>query len=382
MLGDELAVITLMLRTEHDSGSGWAVSAILLASFVPIVVAGPLLAPLIDRIDHVNLISAVSVGQALAAAGLVWVRQPVLVLGLVAFIATGTAMVTPALLALIPSLCGDVHAARGYARLEASRNLGTIVGPALAGLLFAAGRGKVALLADAVSFLIIGVSIHALPQRPLGPMRLPGRWLEQVKAGASVVYEDAVLRRAVLTLLCAVVFITIANTVLVFYSSQVLTSGPSTYGWLVTAQAVGAFLVASKAATPLLRFGHLRVLVIATAILGISRVAMAIVPYLTVALVACLVAGACVTTENLALRDLIRSRVPADRRGRAFASVGSTLTAANIGGTAAGGPLASIASPVFGLLVSGIGTLTVATAAVLSSGRGRDKSDLKSDIRR
>src|ERR1039458_1528 len=56
MLGDELAVITLMLRTEHDSGSGWAVSAILLASFVPIVVAGPLLAPLIDRIDHVNLI--------------------------------------------------------------------------------------------------------------------------------------------------------------------------------------------------------------------------------------------------------------------------------------------------------------------------------------
>ena len=109
---------------------------------------------------------------------------------------------------------------------------------------------------------------------------------------------------------------------------------------------------------------------------------MAIVPYLTVALVACLVAGACVTTENLALRDLIRSRVPADRRGRAFASVGSTLTAANIGGTAAGGPLASIASPVFGLLVSGIGTLTVATAAILGSRRGRDKSDLESDIRR
>lgn len=337
MLGDELAVITLMLRTEHDSGSGWAVSAILLASFVPIVVAGPLLAPLIDRIDHVRLISAVSVGQALAAAGLVWVRQPVLVLGLVAFIATGTAMVTPALLALIPGLCGDAHAARGYARLEASRNLGTIVGPALAGLLFAVGNGKVALLADAVSFLIISVSIRALPQRPLGPMRLPGRWLEQVKAGASVVYEDTILRRAVLTLLCAVVFITIANTVLVFYSSHVLTSGPSTYGWLVTAQAVGAFLVASKAATRLLQFGHVRVLIIATAILGMSRVAMAIVPYLTVALVACLVAGACVTTENLALRDLIRSRVPADRRGRAFASVGSTLTAANIGGTAAGG---------------------------------------------
>src|ERR1035437_8869271 len=77
------------------------------------------------------------------------------------------------------------------------------------------------------------------------------------------------------------------------------------------------------------------------------------------------------------------------KRSRRYAGVPRSLisqrrarTAANIGGTAAGGPLASIASPGFGLLVSRIGPLQVATAAVLSSGRGRDKSDLKWDFRR
>lgn len=365
-LGDELAVITLMLRTEHDTGSGWAVSAILLASFAPIVFAGPLLAPLVDRFERTTLVGVVSTGQALAAGGLVFVHHPVLVLGLVAVISTGTAMVTPALLALVPGLCGEVQAARGYARLEAARNIGMIVGPALAGLLTASGDGALALLADAASFLIIAAAICALPRRISDRAHLPGRWLDQVRAGAAAVYSDWVLRRCVIILLAAILFSTITNTVLVFYSAHVLTSGPATYGWLVTTQAVGALIVASQAAGRLLSLGHVRLLVAATAVLGVARIAMAAAPYLSVAVAACLVSGACVTAENLALRDLVRSRVSEDRRGRAFASVGSTLTAANIAGTAAGGPLAAVASPAVGLLVSGLGTLSAATAGLTS----------------
>jgi len=363
-LGDELAIITLMMRAERDTGSGWLVSGVLVAAFAPVVLAGPLIAPLIDRVDRAKLVRAVSLAQAAAAGVLAWLSGPVPVLALVAVIATGTAVVTPALLALIPSIYGEDRAAHGYGRLEAARNVGTVAGPALAGVLLAAGNARLALLADAASFIIIAVCLPA-KQRAASPT-LPRQqtWLEQVRAGVAIVYRDPVLRRAALSLLVAVLFSTIANTALVFYSAQTLHSGPATYGWLVAAQATGSFLVAAKLVPALLKRGHTPLLLAATLMLGLSRLLLGWFPALAVAIGACIIAGACVTAQNLALRDLVRDRVPQDRRGRAFASVGSLLTSANILGTAAGGPLATGLGAVNALAISGFGTIAAGSAAI------------------
>lgn len=366
--GDILAVVSLMLRTAQGPGSGWAVSGILLASFAPIVVAGPLLGPFVDRFDHQRLIALVGVGQGLAAAALVWVQQPGLVLTLVALIATGGAAVTPALLAMVPRLCGEEQAVRGYGVLEAARNVGMILGPVAAGTLVATGGVDTALLTDAASFVIVAAATLALsvPDNPT-PDASPAQsgWAAQVRAGAHVVYGNPLLRTPVIGLIAAVAFSTMANTLLVFYSNDTLHSGPALYGWLVGIQSVGSLIVATHIAQVILRLGHLPILIGATALLGLTRITMAVLPGVTIALIACLIGGACVTLQNLALRDLVRALVSPELRGRAFATVGSTLTAANLAGTASGGPVVALANPQIGLLISGAGTIAAAALALL-----------------
>ena len=142
-----------------------------------------------------------------------------------------------------------------------------------------------------------------------------------------------------------------------------LHASASSYGWLTTAQAVGSVIVASQLFLPMLRVGHTRLLFLATLVLAASRLVLGAVPLVTVVVAACIVAGACVTAQNLALRDLVKASVPKQGRGRAFAAVGSLLTSANIGGTAAGGPLATLLGAAPTLLLSGAGTGLVALAA-------------------
>lgn len=378
-LGDELCIITLMLRAERDTGSGWLVSGVLIAAFLPVVIAGPLLAPLADRVDRGTLIRTVSCAQAVAAAALIPFSTPGAVLALTALVATGTSVVTPAMLALVPSMFGEQEAARGYGRLEAARNVGSIAGPALAGLLLIAGDGALALAADAVSFLVIAACAPTSrdPQGTPAPGR-DERWLTSVKAGAAAVGTDTALRACLISLILAVLFSTIANTALVFYSRDYLSGGAAAYGWLTTAQALGSFAMASKLLHPLLRLGHTGLLLAATVVLGGTRLFMGWLPLMAVALTACVISGACVTAQNLALRDLVRARVPAHRRGRAFASVGSTLTSANIAGTAAGGPLATVFGAVNALLISGAGTVASAGAVIpLHRSESRDSKRSK-----
>ncbi|HUW78972.1 MAG TPA: MFS transporter [Candidatus Nanopelagicaceae bacterium] len=363
VLGDELAIITLMLRARQSAHAGWVVSGVLVAAFLPVVIAGPLLAPLIDRLSRSTLIRVVSLGQATVAALLVHHTAPIFTLLLMTLLSIGTAVVTPTLLAVIPDLYGESAAVRGYGQLEAARNVGIVVGPALAGLLFAAGGGSAALVIDALTFVIIALASFFVPTDEVGDALAATGWWRSIREGSSVILVNPQIRSGVLALFGAVLFSSLANTALVFYVSDVLRAPSSSYGWLITAQAFGSVLVASRLFQPMLRVGHTRLLFMATLVLAVSRLALGAISIFAVAVAACVIAGACVTAQNLALRDLVKTNVPSQGRGRAFAAVGSLLTSANIGGTATGGPLATTLGASHTLLLSGIGTGLAALAA-------------------
>ena len=347
------------------TNSGWQVSAVLVAAFLPIVVAGPILAPVVDRVETRRLLIIISLAQAVAASFLAINANPFIGLVLISVIGVGTAVAMPALMTLVPVMSGEDGASKGYAHLEAARALGMIGGPAAAGLLAAQNLDYVAFLGDAASFVIVSLAVAVLkvsrtPDRP----RLPRSWWTQVRGGIEVITADATLRLSIVGLTAAVMLSSMTNTVLIFFAAKQLAQQHNGYGLLLTAQAIGTVVIAGSIAPRIIGRRHIRALIWATVLLGATRIGMALLPTFSVALTACAVAGACVTLQNLALRDLIRSRVPDALRGRAFASSGATLTAANIGGTAAGGPLSALASPIVGLLVSGVGTVVAAAALV------------------
>ncbi|WP_372350804.1 hypothetical protein [Streptomyces sp. KL116D] len=76
-MGDQMAMVALTLRL-HDQGAlGTVTSMLVIASVVPIVVIGPLAAPLVDRVESGRLIIVATAGQALIALGLALVDNTV-----------------------------------------------------------------------------------------------------------------------------------------------------------------------------------------------------------------------------------------------------------------------------------------------------------------
>ena len=69
----------------------------------------------------------------------------------------GTVFFDVAYQSYLPALVGREQVVEGNSKLEISRSAANIAGPGLAGLLVAALTAPVAILADAISFLVVRV---------------------------------------------------------------------------------------------------------------------------------------------------------------------------------------------------------------------------------
>lgn len=364
-LGDLLALVTLTLRVHNQGGSGSAVAGLLVAGVLPVVVVGPLAGPMVDRLETRRLLMVLTLAQVAAAAALALTTGYAATVLLVVALAALAAVVNPALLALVPALVGEERSSQGYAALETGRTTGSALGPVLAGVLVAAAGARSALLVDAATFLVLAGTLALLPVRRRAATG-GGRpsWLGQVREGSSALRRDPALRAAVPALAAAVLFVTITNTAIVFYSAQALHAGDTGYGVLVTSQMLGQLFGASLIVPRLAERRLPRRLGLAGVVMGAALTGLAVFPALPSAVLLLFVSGLCNAVQNLTLRSLIRKRVPDERRGRVFATTSAVLNAANLAGTGLGGPLVSATSGSGAVLTSGLGALAVSLAAL------------------
>ncbi|MGW5114401.1 MFS transporter [Streptomyces noursei] len=365
-MGDQMAVVSLTLRLHDQRQSGWVISTLVIASVVPVVVVGPLVAPLVDRVESRRLIVIATALQTLVAAGLAMTRNVAVTIGLLILLGVGLALVSPALQLLVPQLIGDEQAARGYARLETFRTGGNIAGPALAGLLVAQFDGRLALLINAATFAVMTVAFLLLPVRrdPVSDGSTGKGWLAQAYQGIGVLAGDRLLRTAIGTLACAIIFTAMLNVARVFFIRDDLHASDAGYGWLVTAHTIGMLLASVLLAGRIPLRWQPRVLVCAGGLMGTALFVSASVPVFTIAMLAFVLTGMANSLQGLAIRNLIHDRVPPEARGRAFASSGAALNSANLTGTALGGPAASLMGGAGALELAGVGTLAASLVAV------------------
>ena len=156
--GDFLAATALALALQGAGASGLAVSGLLLAATLPLVVLAPLAGRLADRIDSRTLLVTIGFGQAAICALLAVVEQPVLVVGLVALLACGLAVTQPCLAALLPAMVRPADLPRASAISQNAVSLGALGGPVLAGLLVGQFGTRVPLLLDAATYLALVVA--------------------------------------------------------------------------------------------------------------------------------------------------------------------------------------------------------------------------------
>jgi len=373
--GDQLALVALTLRLHDQGRSGLAVSALVIAGVLPLVVVGPLAAPLVDRVESGRLIVVVTALQAMTALGLAFVTDLVSTIGLLVMLGAGLAVVSPALLLLVPEITGEENAARGYARLEAFRSAGNVAGPALAGVLIAAFDDRVALLCDAATFALMAAAFLALRLRRRPVARAGADWLAQVREGVGVLGADRLLRTAIPALCAAILFTALLSVARVFYIRDELGASDTGYGVLVTAHTAGMLLTSALIAPRIPLDRQPRVLVGAGVLMGAALAVSAGVPVFAVALGAFVLTGVANSLQGLAIRNLIHARVPAEAPGRAFASSGAALNGANLAGTAFGGPAVTLLGGAGALELAGLGTLVVSLAGAPVLWRARDAAD-------
>lgn len=151
----------------------------------------------------------------------------------------------PAQEALFPELIPREHLANAATLYALLWQIGTIAGPALAGLLVGSTSLGTVYIINALSFLI-GVITVALVRHRKQPMQeaqgepLQLNW-QSIMEGLRFVWRSRLIRGTML-LDCAATFFASARTMLPFVADQLLHVGVLGYGFLATAQPIGSLL--------------------------------------------------------------------------------------------------------------------------------------------
>jgi MFS family permease len=366
--GDVLAAVALTIRVHDLTGSGFAVATLLLADLVAHVLFAPWAGILVDRVETVRVLAAVSLGQAAVAVALAFTHSVPLLVGLLFLLGAGATVVTPAVLAILPNVVVRDRTTPANASLEIARYAGATAGPVVAGVLAATIGTGAALLADAGSFAALAIAAALLRVRrpPEGAGREGTGERARARDGFSFLWGEPVLQLAAVVLTITVVFAVMDNVALVFFAKDTLETGDSGYGILVSAwtagMVAGIFLVARRLRTQSLAPG----VILADATTGVAVLTAAAWPVFPFAIGLFVVGGAGNGIGNVARRSLIHHRTPDRLHGRVFAANAALLSSGQIAAVALGGIFVEAIGPRVTLLVAGAGTVAVSIIGLVA----------------
>ncbi|HEX9824005.1 MAG TPA: MFS transporter [Actinomycetota bacterium] len=365
-LGDYLALITLTLRVADLTDSGWAISGLLLAGLVPLVVLAPVAGYLVDRFETARVLTLTALAQTGIALLLVPLDSPAAILALFATLSAGFAITQPALFALTPVAVGEEKTTEANAYLEMARWGGATLGPLLAGWITATAGPDVALFGNAATFLMVALAVPLLRvRRPPSQVAEAGTRKGEMRRGITYLARDRTLALVAGAVALMVVFAAVDNVAEVFFARDVLGAGDVGYGALITAWTLGMVAGASGIGRRLPDRFLARAVLLGPVGGGAAIALAAAMPSVPLALAAFLVGGVANGVELVAMRSLIHRRAPEHLRGRVFAAYYGVVNAAQIAAMGLGGALMSAAGARASLLIGGLGTLAVGAGGLL-----------------
>jgi MFS family permease len=365
-VGDYLALVTLTLRIEASTDSGWAVAGLLLTGLLPPLLLAPVVGMLVDRVENVRILVITALFQAAAAAALAFTPGVAATLALSFLLGAGVAVTQPALFALLPRAVGEDRVTQANAYLEVARWGGAAAGPVAAATLTAAFGARTALLANAATFLVVAALVPLIRvRRPPAPVPAEERGRGEARRGLAFLARDPLLRLVVPMMGLMIVFAAADNVAEVFFAKDVLRAGDTGYGVLITTWTIG-MVAGSTAAGRWARPSSLApVVLVGSVVGGIAVVVAAASAMYPVAVTMFFVGGMANGLELVAMRSLLHHRVPDRLRGRAFAAYYGMVQAAQIVALGASGGLVEAAGARMTMLFAGIGTVAVGTLGTL-----------------
>jgi MFS family permease len=360
--GNGLAYVALSLRVYQETHSTLAVTLVLLAGGLPVVLLAPVSGLLLDRLPMAPVLSAAGLMVAASLAGLALAHSLGPTILLVLCFGIADSVLQPGLTAAIPQLAGEVPLVRATSRLQGAAMGGTAIGPLLAGVVGSIGGTSTALLLDAGAAVAFAFGVRALGLRR-SPSAVPHGADDGMAAGVRYLRRDRPMGLLVLVVSGMIAFLGVSMVVELFLAERVLHGGTTGFALLITAWTGGMTLgtvLAGRLSPRALAPG----IIIGLAVLGTGMAAGALSPTMWMAIAAYGIGGIGDGVQLVGARTLLLQRAPAHISGRACAVFTAMTMGAVSLGTAAAAPLVALCGIRGALFGAGVASILAALVAL------------------
>ena len=371
-LGTLLATVALVVDVKDRTDSGPWVSALMIVEFLPAVVVGLFLGPLLDRFSRRGLMVASDLVRFLVFCALPFADSAGTIVALAAVAGIATGFFRPAVYAGLPNLVDEGDLTRANSLIQTGENVSWTIAPVIGGALVAASSPDLAYWTNAASFLLSALLVLRIPGRSLqGAIAVSQGHLRDLRNGFKWVIRTRPLLTVLIVWTIALGALASTQTAQVFLAKDAFNAGDLGYGLIFGCIGLGLALGSFGAGTWVEERSIGVVYAASILLMAIGMAAAGASPDVWVALPCFVLAGLGNGTAVVCNSLLVQRGAPDELRGRIFTAIMSVNYGAYALGFVIAGPLTDSVGPrwVFG----GVGTvLALASLVAYTLARGAE----------
>lgn len=361
--GSQMQVWALLWHIRTLTDQPIALGAIGLARIVPIIAFSLVGGAVADTLNRRLVLFITQSAMALTALALAWLTfqdriELWQIYALTATQAVAIAFDLPARQALVPNLVPGRDLPNAFSLQAIAFQTGSILGPAMSGLVIAYWGQPYTYLFNAVSFLAVIAALIAIGPVPqqLQPGERAEVSLHSIAEGVRFILAQPIIFSSMLLDFFAT-FFSSANTLMPIFARDILGVGAIEYGWLSAAQSIGAVI----AALVISQIDEIRrqgfIFLASVVAFGLATIAFGLSRTLLVAMLALVLVGASDSVSTIIRNTIRQLQTPDHIRGR-MTSINQVFF---LGGPQLGeveaGAVAQIFTAPFAVISGGVGCI-------------------------
>jgi MFS family permease len=248
--GSQMQLWALYWHLRTISDQPLVISGIGLVRFLPVILFSLIAGVAADRFDRrkLTILTQIALGLVALILGLKTAQGAIslwMLFGLMAVQSVAVAFDVPARQALIPSLVPREDLASAYSLTSIASKVGSILGPAISGLVIAYLGLQWAYWINAISYLAVIAALIAMG----GIKTIVEKksfdiqsTIFDIREGIGFIKDSPIIFSAMILDFFGS-FFSSANTLLPFVAMDILHVGPIQYGWLSASQSIGTMMV-------------------------------------------------------------------------------------------------------------------------------------------
>ena len=380
-MGSSLTTFAVILRDKDHVGAA-GISGYLLVFAIPSILMAPISGWIADRYSSRVVVALATLVMGLSSFSLS-VGLPLWWTPFALFLtACCGSILGPAWQAAEVAVTNPDDRPRVNGLMQSTSTAGTLIAPALGGILVSSFGYSLPFVIDAVSFWVLGATFWLIRIN-----RKPNEGAEKGEKGAAIaglkfVFADGLIRSLVILLAVLLLSLSSVNVGSVFMAKDQLHASNAIYGLISAMFAVGSIIgsLATAALKVPAKF-HALAVVLALVVLVATVMGMSLAWHWGVLFALDFIAGIGNSVLNAYIFGIIMTRTPQEKLGRVSAAIGAIVQAGSVLGLLIAGP----AIAVFGVrqvlfVASVISALVVVVFSPPVLRAGKDHKGAKADF--